>query len=228
MFIAQTLKELGARKICLVSPYLPYMRQDKRFKSGETITSLLFAKYLSGWIDYLITIDPHLHRIQQLSEIYSIAFIATLHSTKKIAEWISNNVDSPFIVGPDEESQQWVSEVAAAINAPYTIIKKERYGDRKVNITVPEISDINRTIVLVDDIISTGGSMLAAIKEFIARGYKNPVCIGVHALFDNATFDNLILAGAKEVITCNTILHPSNKIDITDIIVEEVRRLKLR
>lgn len=228
IFMTQTIKELGANKICLISPYLPYMRQDKRFKSGEAITSLLFAKYLSGCIDDLITIDPHLHRIPHLEEIYSIDSIAVLHSSRKIAEWIHNNVDSPFIIGPDEESQQWVAEVAMVAKAPYAIIKKERYGDRKVKMTVPTINGINRTIVLVDDIISTGSSMLAAIKEFISRGYKKPVCIGIHALFDNTTYDNLLLAGAKEVVSCNTILHPSNKIDITDIIVEDLSNRNFR
>lgn len=227
MFIAQTLKELGASKVCLISPYLPYMRQDKRFKPGEAFTSILFAKYLSGWIDYLITIDPHLHRIQHLTEIYSISSISVLHSTQKIAQWIHHNIDSPLIVGPDEESQQWVTEVADIIKAPYVIIKKTRYEDRKINISVPEIKDASKTPVLVDDIISTGTSMLAAIKEFIARGFKHPICIGVHALFDDETYNKLLAAGAQKVITCNTIPHPSNKIDITDIVVEEVNRMQL-
>lgn len=227
MFMAETLKELGANKVCLISPYLPYMRQDKRFKPGEAITSVLFAKNLSNWIDYLITIDPHLHRIQHLSEIYSIDSLSVLHSTKKIAKWIRNNVDSPFIIGPDEESQQWVAEVAEIAVAPYAIIKKTRYGDREVSISVPDINDISKTPVLVDDIISTGISMLAAIQQLLFKGLRNPVCIGVHALFDNEAYDSLLLAGAQNVITCNTIPHPSNKIDITDIIVEGVKRLQL-
>jgi ribose-phosphate pyrophosphokinase len=204
------------------------MRQDKRFKPGEALTSVLFAKYLSSWgMDYLITIDPHLHRIQHLSEIYAITSISVLHSIKKIAEWIHNNIDSPLIIGPDEESQQWVTKVADIANAPYAIIKKTRYGDRKVSISVPKIKDTSKTLVLVDDIISTGTSMLSAIQEFIARGFKNPVCIGVHALFDNEIYDKLLRTGAKKVITCNTIPHLSNKIDITDIIIEEVKRLQL-
>lgn len=227
MFIAQTIKGLGASKICLISPYLAYMRQDKRFKKGEALTSVLFAKYLSGWIDYLVTVDPHLHRIQDLSEIYSITSISVLHSTKKIAEWIHNNIDTPLIIGPDEESQQWVTKVADTANAPYVIIEKTRYEDRKVSITVPEIQDTNKTPVIIDDIISTGTSMLAVIQALIAKGFKNPVCIGVHALFNNEVYNKLLLAGAEKVITCNTIPHLSNKIDINDIIVEEVNRLEL-
>lgn len=227
MFIAQTMKELGANKIYLISPYLPYMRQDKRFKSGEAITATLFARYLSTWIDDLITIDPHLHRIANLSDIYSTVSTSVLHSAPKIAEWIYNNVDSPIIIGPDEESQQWVITVADIINAPYAIVKKHRYEDRKVKISVPEINERSRTPVIIDDIISTGTSMLAVIQKFISSGFKNPICIGIHALFDDETYNNLLLSGAEKIVTCNTIPHFSNQIDITDIIVEEVKRLQL-
>ncbi len=223
MFIAQTIKELGASKICLITPYLPYMRQDKRFKQGEAITSTLFAKYLSSWIDCLITIDPHLHRIKHLSEIYSIPSISVLHATQKIAAWIRNNVALPLIIGPDKESQQWVTEVADLVNAPFVIINKTRYDDRKVSISMPTIEDTSKTPILMDDIISTGTSMLAVIKELIARGFKKPICIGVHGLCNQDAYDNLMLAGAQTVITCNTIPHFTNKIDITDIIVEEIK-----
>lgn len=226
MFITQTLKELGAQKICLISPYLPYMRQDKRFLPGEAVTSTLFAKYLSSGIDNLITIDPHLHRIKNLSQIYSMESTSVLHASANIAKWIASNVESPFIIGPDEESKQWVNDVASAINAPFAIIKKVRFGDKKVEVSIPEINDLNHKLVLMDDIISTGSSMLAAIQQFMKKGFKKPICIGIHALFNNETYHQLIHAGAEQVLTCNTIAHPSNKIDITDIIVQEVKRLE--
>jgi ribose-phosphate pyrophosphokinase len=218
--------ELGANKICLISPYLPYMRQDKRFKEGEAMTSVQFANLISGWVDCLITIDPHLHRIHNLAEVYDIASLSVLHSTQTIAEWIRDHVDSPLIIGPDGESRQWVSEVAEIVDAPFAIIKKTRYGDRKVEISVPEIKDISKTPVLVDDIISSGTTMLSAVQALISRGFKNPICIGIHALFGNQIYDHLLLAGASQVVTCNTIPHPSNKIDITDLIEEAIKHLQ--
>ncbi|MDR3476772.1 MAG: ribose-phosphate diphosphokinase [Gammaproteobacteria bacterium] len=222
LFMARTLKALGAKKIYLVSPYLPYMRQDKQFKPGEAVTSALFAQLLSGFIDHLITIDPHLHRIKHLSEIYSIP-TTTLHATKLVATWIKNNVDSPFIIGPDEESEQWVSLVAKEVNASYAIIKKTRYGDRDVKITVPEINDTSKTPVLVDDIISTGTSMIMAIEQLLLRNFKNPICIVVHALFDQKVEENLMRAGAKQIVSCNTIVNPSNQIDVSDLIIEGIK-----
>lgn len=224
LFIAKTVRELGSKKICLISPYLPYMRQDKRFKSGEAVSSILFAGLISECINHLITVDPHLHRIKNLSDIYSIDSVSVLHSTKNIADWISNNIDSPYIIGPDEESEQWIGEVARFLSAPYTIIKKTRHGDREVSISMPgiDVKNITLTPILIDDIISTGTSMVTAIQELLSRGFKTPVCISVHALFDDETYQKLLKAGAKQIVSCNTIPHKTNQIDITNLIIEEI------
>lgn len=223
LYMTKTLKELGAKKIHLISPYLPYMRQDKQFKPGEAITSILFAKLISGFVDSLVTIDPHLHRIKNLSDIYTIPTI-TLHAAKPVAEWILNNVTSPLIIGPDEESTQWVADIAKNVNASYVIAKKNRYGDKKVTVAIPEINDISKTPVLVDDIVSTGSSMCALIQQLLEKKFKKPICIGVHALFNQEAHENLIQAGAQEIISCNTIPHPSNKIDITNILLEGIKK----
>lgn len=223
LFMIQTLNELGANEICLVSPYLPYMRQDKQFNPGEAVTSTYFAKLISGYINNLITIDPHLHRIKNTSDIYSIP-TTTLHATKPIAEWIRKNIASPLIIGPDEESTQWVTDVANYSNAPYVIAKKTRHGDRKVTIEIPTINEVDKTPVIVDDIISSGTSMRVAIQQLVARKFKSPICIGVHALFNNETHKSLLQAGAQDIISCNTIPHRSNQIDITDIILEGINK----
>lgn len=225
LFMARTIKELGANKIFLVAPYLAYMRQDMRFHSGEALTSTIFAQLLSSCIDGMITIDPHLHRIHQLSEIYNISSILTLHATKNISEWISSHVKSPILIGPDEESRQWVSEIANFSNLPYVIAQKKRLGDKRVIISLPEIQSINQTPILVDDIISSGASMLESLKQLIACGLKNPTCIGVHALFNTKTEQSLLVAGAKQIITCNTIIHSTNQIDISNILAQGIIEL---
>lgn len=223
LFMAQALKELGANEICLVSPYLPYMRQDKQFKPGEAVTSIIFAKFISSFIDNIVTVDPHLHRIKNISDIYSIP-TTTLHATKPIAEWIKNNIDSPLIIGPDEESIQWVSDIAEYSKAPFVIAKKARVSDNNVIIEVPEIYDGNKTPVLFDDIISTGATMHTVLQQLLLKKFKKPTCIVIHALLSQKTYDQLLQAGAQQIVSCNTIQHPSNKIDITDILLEGINK----
>jgi ribose-phosphate pyrophosphokinase len=220
LFICKLLKDLKAKSICLVVPYLSYMRQDKQFNSGEAITSNYFAQLISSFADRIITIDPHLHRRSSMNEIYSIP-CNVLHSAKLISSWIKNNIQKPLLIGPDSESEQWVSEVAKDAGAPYIVLEKLRRGDNEVEVSIPQTEKYkDHTPVLVDDIISTAHTMIKTIEHLKNANMKRAVCIGVHAVFANLAYDNLIKAGAKEVISCNTIFHSTNKIDVSEIIID--------
>jgi ribose-phosphate pyrophosphokinase len=167
----------------------------------------------------LITIDPHLHRIKSLSEIYNIPTKVT-HAASHISAWIKNNIVTPLLIGPDLESEQWVSEVAKNANAPYIILTKIRHGDRNVEVSVPHFDTYkDHTPVLVDDIISTGRTMIETIGHLKTAGMQPPICIGVHAIFAGNAFQEIKDSGAKKIITCNTIPHQSNHIDISDLLV---------
>ncbi|MGV3740588.1 MAG: ribose-phosphate diphosphokinase [Gammaproteobacteria bacterium] len=224
MFTAQTLKELGAKKIILISPYLAYMRQDKRFKSGEAISSHLFAKFISNWVDYLITIDPHLHRIRDLAKIFSIP-VVTLHATQEITQWIKENIKFPFLIGPDSESEQWVSEIAHQLGASYIICKKNRLSDHTVKMDIPQFSITHEVLVLMDDIISTGSSMLAILKQLSLQNYNNIICLAVHPLLNKKTKNNLLTSGAKAIVTCNTIPDSTNQINMVDLIAQHLAKI---
>ncbi len=218
-FLCKTVKELGAYSVKLVAPYLPYMRQDKRFKPGECITSDLFACLLSTFVDELITIDPHLHRHHQMGEIYSVP-AKVIHASHLIAEWIKKNVPDALLVGPDEESEQWVSTVANEAEKPFIILKKIRKGDKDVTIKIPNVSEWkNHTPVLIDDIISTARTMIETIKQLRKAGFKPPVCIGVHGIFADNAYQELAKTGAR-VITSNTIPHETNSIDVSRLIAD--------
>ena len=221
-FLSQTAKDLGAESTCLIAPYLAYMRQDTRFLPGEGITSTYFAKLISSFADSLITIDPHLHRRSTLSEIYTIP-TTVLHAANHISKWINSYIKNPVLIGPDSESEQWVSVVAHDADAPYIILDKIRRGDADVEVAVPDVEKyINHTPVLVDDIISTARTMIATIGHLNKAGMQKPVCIGVHGIFSGNAYADLMNAGAEKVVTCNTIIHSSNKIEIVGLIVDAV------
>jgi ribose-phosphate pyrophosphokinase len=228
LFLADTAKELGAKQVGLVAPYLAYMRQDKRFKDGEAITSELYARLLSEHFDWLVTVDPHLHRHTHMAEIYSIP-TRVVHTAQAIGDWIESHVNRPLLIGPDSESEQWVSEVAALASAPYVILEKVRHGDRDVEISIPELEGYqDHTPVLVDDIISTARTMIETTRHLKHLGLQPPVCIGVHAVFAGDGYEALSQAGPAQIITCNTIPHPSNGIDIIMDLSAEVSRLSLQ
>lgn len=221
LFAAATARDLGATRIGLVAPYLSYMRQDRRFHDGEAVTSTYFARLLSSSFDWLITVDPHLHRYGSLAEIYSIPSRA-VHSAPLIADWISHNERSPFIIGPDIESEQWVAEVAARAGAPYRVLRKQRRGDREVEITIPDLHDFReRRPVLVDDIVSSGRTMIETARQLRTQGMQAPVCIAVHALF-SAEASRALLEFADRVVSTNSVPHETNGIDLSSLLVEQV------
>ena len=222
IFLADLCKELGAKKIKLISPYLGYMRQDIRFNEGEAITSKSFAKILNGYFDSGITIDPHLHRYEKMSEIYDFPF-KVLHASNVIAEWIKENIKNPVLIGPDSESKQWVSDVAKKANAPFMVLNKIRNGDKEVEISVPNVEKYKKyTPVLVDDIISTARTMIGTVEHLKDAGMEKIICIGIHAVFAGDGYEALKNAKVCDIITCNTIHHKTNRIDISDIIAKEL------
>jgi ribose-phosphate pyrophosphokinase len=222
LFAAATARELGADTIGLVAPYLAYMRQDRRFKTGEAVTSQQIAQLLSHAFNWLVTVDPHLHRYSSLSEIYHIP-TQVVHAAPLISEWIKENVVNPLIIGPDSESEQWVSAVAKDAEAPYTVLQKVRRGDRDVEITINDTELTHeRTLVLVDDIISSGRTMLEAVRLIKERKRAPPICIAVHGLFaDNC--DQLLARAGARVVTCNTVPHSTNAIDVQRSLAETIK-----
>jgi ribose-phosphate pyrophosphokinase len=225
IFAADAARELGATKVGLVAPYLAYMRQDARFHAGEAISSRSYAFVLSSCLDFLVTVDPHLHRWRSLSDIYTIP-TEVVPAAPGIAAWISANLSSPLIVGPDAESEQWVAHVAQLAGAPHTVMSKVRRGDRDVGVELRNKGPWpGRTPVLVDDIISTGHTLIAAAQALRKAGLGAPVCIGVHALFDAKAHEQMRAAGIARVLTCDTVPHATNAIAIGPAMAQAARSL---
>jgi ribose-phosphate pyrophosphokinase len=221
-FIAGTARDLGAARVGLVAPYLAYMRQDARFKRGEGVTAAYFASLVSRTVDWLVTVDPHLHRFDSLDGLYTIP-TTIARAAPAIARWIADQVEHPVLVGPDAESEQWVSAVAAQCRAPYLVLEKTRRGDRDVSISAPDGPWNGHTPVVIDDIVSTGRTMLEATRQLRAAGSAPPMCIAIHAVFADAVHDELVAAGARGIITCDTIVHASNRICVAEPLAEAVR-----
>lgn len=223
LFAAETAKELGARSIQLISPYLPYMRQDHQFNPGEGISAKYFARLLSAYFDKVITIDPHLHRYTSLDEIYTIP-TEVLHATTIIAKWINEHVNNPILIGPDMESEQWVREIATIAKQPFIVAHKDRKNDYEVIVTVPDLELVKgKTPVVVDDIISTASTMENALLALSKTNMNTkPMCIGVHAVFAHDIYQQLLKDSIATYVTCNTIPHPSNAIDISTLLIDSL------
>lgn len=225
VFLAEAARAEGASGVGLVAPYLAYMRQDQQFRPGEAVTSRTFAALLSRHIDWLVTVDPHLHRVRALGEIYAVPS-RVVAAAPALAAWIVSHVSRPLVVGPDEESAQWVRDVASRAGAPFVVMCKVRRGDRTVEVTAPDVSAWRgHTPVVVDDVVSSGQTMVATVHRLVEAGLTAPICLGVHALFAPETDAALRAAGASGIVTTNTITHPAGAIDIVPLLVPAIADL---
>lgn len=221
LFLLETLREMGAAGVGLVAPYLSYMRQDRRFIEGEAVTSRLFAHSLSRHVDWLVTVDPHLHRYHALDEIYSVP-CCVVQGAPALAHWLKGQRNI-FLVGPDAESKQWVSGIAAFSGQPFVIGEKQRSGDREVRVTLPDIANFSgHTAVIIDDVISSGQTVLECAKVLRSEGIDTIYCVAVHGIFAGQADRMLLQAGLDRLVTTNTIPHSSNAIDITPLLVAPV------
>ncbi len=224
LFAAETAKDLGAKRVVLVAPYLAYMRQDVRFHPGECVSSRVMAKLLSSSVDRIITIDTHLHRYKSLREIFKIS-AQNLTANNILADYIQRKVKDPVIIGPDGESYQWAESIAQRINAEVTVLEKTRLSSRHVEVKVKKQVPLKgRNVVIVDDIISTGHTMIEAAKEALKANAKSVVGIGVHGLFVENAIVKMKKAGFSSIVTTNTIENSTSAIDVSQLLLTELRK----
>jgi ribose-phosphate pyrophosphokinase len=217
-FAAATAREFGARRVGLIAPYLAYMRQDTRFHRGEAVSAPLFARFLEESFDWLVTADPHLHRTAALSALYRFP-AERVATAPLVADWIRTQVSDGVVIGPDSESEQWVSDVARRAGLPYQVLRKIRRGDRAVEVSLPDVAALrDRTPVIVDDIVSSGRTVIETIGHLQRLGLRAPVCVAIHAVFADDAYEQLLRAGAARVVTTDSIPHASNAIPIASLL----------
>lgn len=211
-FAAETAREFGARSVGLIAPYLGYMRQDTRFQPGQAVTSPLFARFLEESFDWLVTVDPHLHRTPRLDTLYRIP-TAHVRAAPVVARWIAANVPDAIVIGPDSESEQWVARIAADAGVPFQVLSKQRRGDYDVRISLPDAAAAaGRTPVLVDDIVSSGRTILETLAHLQRLDLPAPVLVAIHPVFSGDAYAKLQAAHLARIISTDTIAHPSNAI----------------
>ena len=220
MMAAATARELGAARVGLVAPYLAYMRQDARFHPGEAVSARIFGDWLDRTFDWMVTVDPHLHRHATLAEVYPRAS-QVVHAAAQLAVWIDAHVTMPLIIGPDSESAQWVTAVSNLLCAPSVVARKERHGDRDVEILLPEIDNWrDHTPVLLDDIVASGATMIQTLRCLRGRTSSPPVCVAVHGLFAGEALEAMRAEGAGLIVASNSVVTDTSQIDISKPVAE--------
>lgn len=223
ILVAQTAREQGVEHIMLVTPYLCYMRQDIAFHAGEAVSQRIIGKLLSDYFDAVLTIDPHLHRIHHLSQAIPNSLSLALHATPAMSAFIRQHFENPVIIGPDEESMQWVEAIAKKDQWLYTIANKQRFGDKDVAVTLGNINLTKRDVIIVDDIASTGRTLEQTVKQLQLQKPSSISIMITHAFFVNDAIDRLHALGVTNIWSSNSVLHSTNAFSVIDIIADAIK-----
>ncbi len=218
LLTAQTARSLGATRLTLIAPYLAYMRQDMAFTPGEAVSQRIVGRFLAGLFDALITVDPHLHRVATLQEAVPVPRAVVLSGAPLLADLVARQRPDALLVGPDEESAQWIAQAARRHGFDQAVCRKVRHGDRHVEIELPAADVRGRAVVLLDDVASSGHTLAQAARALLAAGAASVDVAVTHALFAGDAGQLLWDAGIRNVWSTDCITHPSNAVCMAPVL----------
>jgi len=215
------LNEANPRRIILVAPYFVYARQDTAFRVGEPKSAKYVAKTLEwAGVDVIVTVSTHFHRMKTMSDFFTKAQGINVSGFTPLAKYVKNNYElhKPVIIAPDEEAKIWAEEFAKILGAKdYTALKKERDLDTgEIRTYVGELDVKGRDVIVVDDIVSTGGTMANAILEAVRRGARRVISCFVHPVLAPGALEKIMKAGVFEAIATDTLVWDKAKVTVTN------------
>jgi len=226
LLAVKTARDLGAKIITLIAPYICYMRQDKAFHPGEAVSQRIVGSFLADLFDNVVTLDPHLHRIKYLKQAVPAKHAVALTATSLMADFLRERFKDPILLAPDSEAEQWVSAVANPNQWTYGVCEKIRTGDQEVEITLPEINLHERSVVLVDDVASSGQTLSVAIRKCLSMNAKHVDVLVTHALFVGDAKERMIQEGVRNMWSTDSVSHESNVISLCMLLKDAVLNLK--
>ncbi len=218
MLAAAGARELGVQRLTLVAPYLGYMRQDMAFVPGEVVSQRHLGQWLATAFDEVVTVDPHLHRVATLDEVLPGRRGVALTAAPLLGAWLAARRPGCLLVGPDEEAAQWVRAAAQPQGLDWLVCTKLRRGDRDVQVSLPPGSVAGRQVVLLDDVASTGRTLVQAAHALKAAGAAGMDVAVTHALFVGDALAQVQAAGVGEVWSSDSVAHASNVVSVVPLL----------
>jgi len=207
----------SAHRIIVVIPYMGYARQDRQFKAGEPISSRAIARSIEA--DEVVLINVH----SELVMDYFVCDVTNLDASRLLGEYFSRmDLSDPLFVAPDEGAISLAEEAATILHTDYSYFRKKRISPEEV-ITSGDMDVKGRDVVLIDDIISTGGTMVEAIQKLRGGGARSVYVSCIHPVFVRNAILRLYRAGAEEIVFTDTIENSQYKVSVAPIIARHLR-----
>jgi len=224
--IVDALKGGGAKSIIAVFPYFAYARQDERFKPGEALSLESVIKLVESiGTSEVYTFDMHLHRVQDIRQAFNIP-AHNLTTIPELARYIKRNFDLTdcCVLGPDQESEQWAKIAADVLDAGYDVLEKKRISSDRIEIKPRSLNVKGKEVVIIDDIISTGGTLAEAIKVLKREGARMVIAACAHPILVENAFTRIYEAGADSLVSTDTVPSPVSLVSVSGLIAQALER----
>jgi ribose-phosphate pyrophosphokinase len=214
LFIIQNaVEEAKAKEITVVIPYFGYARQDTKFQEGEPISAKAMAHLIGLNADKVITIDPHKEHIL---DFFSTSAVST-SAVPELAKYLKKKkID--MVLAPDKGALERAKKASKIIKCDFDYMEKTRIDGTTIEIKPKNLDAEGKNVAIIDDIISTGGTMAKSIHELKKHGAKNVYVACTHGLFAGEAIKKLNSAGCSEIISTDTIQSKFSKVKIAPCI----------
>ncbi len=200
LFLLQdAARRMGADTIRVVVPYYGYGRQDQVFETGEAVSAAKLADLIEQDADMVATVDPHKEYISEFFDIR--AHVVT--AVRELAEHLSGRAD--MVLAPDHGALQRAKHAAETISCPYDHLEKTRLSGDQVEMQPKKLDVAGSHVLIIDDIISTGGTMAAAIRNLKKQGAAEVYAACSHGLFAAGAVERIREAGCDDIVATDTI-----------------------
>ena len=215
LLMQDAVYEAGANEITVALPYFGYSRQDKKFEEGEPISARAIAEHISLHADYVITVDLHKEHLLDFFNVPAYSCSAVVEIAKYLKE-----KDVDFVLAPDKGAKKRAQQAAGIIGCEYDYMEKTRIDGTTIKIKPKNLDAKNKNVAIIDDIISTGGTMAKSIRELKKQGAKKVSVACTHGLFVGGAKEKLLSAGCDEIISTDTIEDEFSKVKTAPCIAE--------
>lgn len=218
ILLRDAVRDFDPNTIILVIPYYGYARQDKKFQDGEAVSARAIAEILSIDIDAILMVDPHKEYIKDFFK--TKAFVCS--AVPEIARYLADR-EVDVILAPDRGAIWRAETIAKDLDCEWDFLEKTRITDEVIEIKPKSINVDGRNIAIIDDIISTGGTMARAVQEMKKQGARNVYVACTHGLFIGEAIEKITSAGATEIISTDTIENSFSKVKVAPQIAKVLR-----
>ncbi len=233
LFLIKNLKDLGAKKVKVVVPFMGYARQERRFNDGEAISAKIVAELIElAGADEFASINLHEDCVRKFFNIPAY----NLSAMPAIAEYLKEFTTDPIIIAPDKGALGFAEEISEILGCNCTYLKKVRLGPDKVETTIADIDESDddsskvqissvkgKQAIIIDDIIATGGTIVNAINILKEHGAVSVNVCCVHPTLVNDAVSKIYAAGATDLAGTDTLKSEVSSISLAKTIANYLK-----